>query len=283
VTTTFASLQPRLRVRACARELRAYAIYSEGMADGLERELFAAIAGFEGDERRVVELLELGASPVARDEDGSTALYQAAVGGRAWAVGALLRAGAPPDELSAGEGEGTPLCGAASWGYLATIRILLAGGADPNLSEEGGITPLIWAATGGWDECVWELLEAGADLNLADSSGRTALHVAAQRGSLTLTRRLLERGARAGIPNVEGKSALDIAESWAGMDVEAELRRELLELAPAGSAAESRRTIVVEVRFPGGGSWGREMECSHAEIAKLLHEHRAVEKQMGID
>src|SRR6476660_3590212 len=130
----------------------------EWMANDLERQLFAAIAGFEGDERRVVELLELGASPVARDGDGSTALYAAAVGGRAWAVGALLRAGAPPDEFSGREGEGTPLCGAASWGEHATVRILLAGGADPNLPEEDGFTPLIWAVIGGWEECVAELL-----------------------------------------------------------------------------------------------------------------------------
>jgi ankyrin repeat protein len=253
------------------------------MSAHLDRELFAAIVGFEGDERRAVELLELGASPAARDENGSTALYQAAAGGKAWAIGALLRAGAPANELSGGEGEGTPLCAAACWGYRAAVRVLLAGGADPNVAESDGYTPLIWAAIGGWDECVADLLEAGADPNRADSAGRTALHLAAERGRLLITRRLLEHGARAGLPDEHARRPLDIAESWAGKDVEAELRRDLLNHAPAGSVAESRHTITVEVRFPGGGVFSREMECRHAEIAKLLREHRAIENRMGIE
>ena len=253
------------------------------MTDRLERELFAAIAGFEGNEQRVVELLELGASPVACDEDGSTALYQAAVGDRAWAVGALLRAGAPPDQISGGEGDGTPLCAAVCWGHRAAARVLLAGGADPNLPEEGGFTPLIWAAIGGWDECAADLLDAGANPNLADAYGRTPLYLAAERGSLPLTRRLLECGARAGMPDSEGRTPLDMAQSWAGKDVEAELCRDLLEGAADGSVVEIRRTIRVEVRNPEGGGRGREIECSHAEIARLIDKHRAVEKRMGIE
>jgi hypothetical protein len=110
-------------------------------------------------------------------------------GGRAWAVGALLRAGASPDEFSGGEGEGTPLCGAACWGHLATVRILLSGGADPNLPEEAGMTPLLWAASGSWDRCVDALLDAGADPDLPDSAGRTALRLAARRGLATVRSR----------------------------------------------------------------------------------------------
>jgi cytohesin len=236
------------------------------VADSRESELFAA--AFAGDGRRVSELLALGVSPAARDADGSTVLYQAV--GHAWVVGLLLSAGAPPDELSGGDGEGTPLCRGACFGLRESVQTLLAGGADPNAPEDDGFTPLLWAVVSGSDECAHDILEAGADPNLASASGSTPLHYAAERGSLQLTRLLLEYGARQDASDDAGRTPSALAQAWVGKDVEAELRDRLLSHAPDGSVAETRHTVLVQTIRPGGGGVSHEMECGHREIVELL-------------
>ena len=81
----------------------------------------------------VARLLAHGANPEAVDTAGTTTLYAAAVAGEAGKVRQLLEAGADPNRISTGPGEGTPLCAAACWGYLETVDALLSHGADPNL------------------------------------------------------------------------------------------------------------------------------------------------------
>ncbi|MEU8762339.1 ankyrin repeat domain-containing protein [Streptomyces sp. NPDC048659] len=124
----------------------------------LTQRLFSAV--LSGDAPSVRSLLRGGASPEARDGDGTTALYLAAVQGEAEVARLLLAAGAAPDEESEGPGaDGTPLCAAACWGHAETVRHLLAHGADPGLREDRGTgrTPLEWAADGG-HEATAELL-----------------------------------------------------------------------------------------------------------------------------
>jgi ankyrin repeat protein len=233
-----------------------------------KRKLFNAV--LVGDERRVKKQLERGASPNARDENGSTALYVASVQGEVWTVAALLAAGALPNAESGGDSEGTPLCGAASWGHRGVMRSLLAGGADPNLAEADGFTPLIWAARGGWYECSVDLLDAGADPNQADRGGRTPLHLAAQEGWLRVVRLLLEQGADPRVADEEGQTPWAAANAWIGKDIEAELRRRAREFSPEGSVIEVRHTISVEVAHPDCGGFGSKLECSHREIAAVL-------------
>jgi ankyrin repeat protein len=231
--------------------------------------LFDAI--YRGDGRRVRKLLKRGVSPDARDAQGSTALYVAAVQGEAWPVGELLEAGAAPDVRSGGDSDGTPLCGAASWGHTPVLRELLAAGADANLAEADGYTPLAWAVSGGSLDAAWMLLDAGADPNQRDGHGRTPLHRAAEQGRLSLVRLLLEHGADGSLRDDDGRTPLDAAHEKAGRDLEPELRSDLVKHAPAGSTIETRRTICVHVTYPDGtGAAGVELECSHQEIAALL-------------
>jgi ankyrin repeat protein len=234
-----------------------------------KQKLFDAI--YIGDGRRIRKLLRRGVSPNARDAHGSTALYIAAVQGEAWPVGELLAAGASPDLRSRGDSDGTPLCGAASWGHTAALRDLLAAGADPNLAEADGYTPLAWAVSGGSLDAAWMLLDAGADPNQPDAHGRTPLHRAAEQGRLSLVRLLLEHGADATMADQDGRTSYDAANARAGRDIEPELRSDTVKHAPAGSTVETRRTICVHVTYPdGGGGSGLELELSHQEIAALL-------------
>jgi ankyrin repeat protein len=236
-----------------------------------KRKLFNAI--YRGDGRRVRKLLKRGVSPNARDAHGSTALYIAAVQGEAWPVGELLAAGASPDVPSGGDSDGTPLCGAASWGHAPVLRALLAAGADPGLAEADGYTPLAWAVSGGSLDSVWMLLDAGADPNQADARGRTPLLRAAEHGQLSLVRLLLEHGADPSLADNDDLVPLEAARAKLGRDVEADLRGQAVANAPIGSTVETRRTVCVHVCHPdGGGSATLELECSHEEIVALLAE-----------
>ncbi|MCQ9184530.1 ankyrin repeat domain-containing protein [Streptomyces sp. IBSBF 2953] len=122
----------------------------------------AAMCGTVQD---VDRLLRAGANPATADAEGTTPLYTACVHGAADVARRLLEAGAPPDAESAGVGaEGAPLCAAACWGHVETVRILLAHGADPEQREDHGtgLTPLEWATAGPHPETIAVLHAAGA-------------------------------------------------------------------------------------------------------------------------
>jgi ankyrin repeat protein len=238
------------------------------MSDPRVQELFTAI--FEEDAKRVASLFAAGVWPSTRNEDGTTPLYWASIHGGSWMIGLVLVAGADPNERSGGESEGTPLCGAACFGLRHAVRTLVNGGANPNQAEQLGMTPLIWAVSGAWFETAAELLTAGADPDQADDYGGTPLHHAARRGWLPGVRLLLERGAHPDVVDAEGQTPLALVERWAGKDVESALRDEFAEEAPPGTTIKTRRILILEAKYPNGGGMGREMECSHAEIAQLL-------------
>ncbi|MEE1941700.1 ankyrin repeat domain-containing protein [Streptomyces sp. TRM 70361] len=76
-----------------------------------------------------------------------------------------MEAGASPGTESSGPGsEGTPLCAAACRGHTATVRELLAHGADPDLREDQGAgwSPLDWADNGPHPDITEILRAAGA-------------------------------------------------------------------------------------------------------------------------
>ncbi|MFJ3176697.1 ankyrin repeat domain-containing protein, partial [Streptomyces roseus] len=129
----------------------------------LSRHLFTAI--MQSNAFRARAALRPGADPNRADAEGTTPLYEAAVGGRTEIVRLLLEAGASPDAESRGIGaDGTPLCAAACWGYVDTVRELLAHGADPDLREEDGAgrSPLDWANNGAHPETAALLTSSGA-------------------------------------------------------------------------------------------------------------------------
>ena len=111
-------------------------------------------------------LLELGANPNIRDEDGMAPLHTAVYVDRTAQV----------------------------------TGILLDHGADPNMATSGdssyaGKSPLHVAAERGRKLSVERLLEHGARIDLCDAAGRTALHLAMANDRSDVVKLLLNHGA----------------------------------------------------------------------------------------
>ena len=126
----------------------------------------------------------------------------------------------------------------------ATVRDLLAKGADPNTKDKEGVPLLLMAIDKPTPDIARALLEKGAKMDIQDSEGETLLihavdnsnlpiatllldnhadpnqpdnagdlplNMAVTQGDLPLAKLLLERGADPNKPNKAGDSALKIA------------------------------------------------------------------------
>ena len=185
-------------------------------------------------------LLDAGADPSLANVDGLAPIY-ATINMRfapvSWApnprtdqeevnavqlLAALLDAGADPNvriarrlwfsptshnRLWINPAGATPFWRAAQASDVESMRLLLAAGADPDLSTFDGTTPLMVAAGIGWRgnfsqnapdswmTAVHFLMEIGADVNAVDTNGYTALHGAAALGNDEMVEFLVARGA----------------------------------------------------------------------------------------
>jgi ankyrin repeat protein len=120
-------------------------------------ELLLAVT--KGDAAEIARLVDAGADPNARDEEGNPAL--------------LL-----------GVDRGTDV-----------VRALLSRGAEVDATNDDGETPLIRAAQGNV-EIVRLLLDAGADVSHRDALGLSALTVAKEAGADVVVGLLRDRGAK---------------------------------------------------------------------------------------
>ncbi len=147
-----------------------------------------------GYAEHIKRLVNEGADPDWRREDGVTTLMMAAMTGRDEVAAALIDVGAQID-LQTPDGT-SALLAACAWAQTTRdtngIELLLARGANPNLANAEGNDPLMMAARHGLVEAVIMLLKAGADPKRANRYGTTALMQAA-RGHLVETVRLLIR------------------------------------------------------------------------------------------
>lgn len=95
---------------------------------------------------------------------------------------------------------------------LTWLGFLLSKGARPDIEDKDGNTPLCLAASLGWVEGAQALLSRGASVNAANSRGETPLILAVHMRDPAMVRLLLSRGAdpKRG-DSVAGYSALEYA------------------------------------------------------------------------
>ena len=169
-----------------------------------------------GSAGAVTALLAHGADVHAREAtEDQTALMWAVSQGHAGVVEVLLAAGAdvharsrvrpvvvahsprtgvPGAVAVIDEGGFTPLLFAARTGDVASARLLLAAGADPDDTAPAGTSALVVATHSGHGALAAVLLDAGADAN-AFGAGYAPLHAAVLRGDAALVEALLAHGA----------------------------------------------------------------------------------------
>jgi ankyrin repeat protein len=203
-------------------------------------------------------LLEAGADPNVADKAGMAALYAAVdmsslgevyglpprkvkdtltstdLMSRLIAKGAVvdarlssasLQRNHTPGEPQLGAGT-TPLMRAARNGDYAAMKILLAAGADPKLTQPRGNNALIMSAGLGRGlgvfakdvgteadlrEATQLLVDAGVDVNHANDEGITPLHLAAQAGLDSVVTLLAQHGARLDAKDKKNRTPVDMA------------------------------------------------------------------------
>jgi ankyrin repeat protein len=160
------------------------------------------------------ELADICSLNAACLSTGKTALHFAAEVGSVGCLDVLLRDRRL--DLDARDKQGrTALFFAALAGHDEFVSVLLRTGQKVNVDakDKGGMTPLWWASRHGHDKVVEVLLETGrAEIEVQDKSGRTPLSQAAEHGHEKVMRLLIEMGiAKVNIKDKNGLTPLSHA------------------------------------------------------------------------
>ena len=105
-----------------------------------------------------------------------------------------------------------PLFGAANRGDAATVKKLLASGADVDTRDKLDYTPLGTAANVGSLAVVKVLVEHHATIDAVSNAGWTPLMEASQNDHADVVEYLIAHGAKLDLRNSDGQTALMIAE-----------------------------------------------------------------------
>jgi ankyrin repeat protein len=232
------------------------------------------LAAAAGAQDVVARLLEKKLDPNAKTPAGQTVLHAALGLGASPAYGAavvyqpdlatvkaLLAAGA---DVRAADADGTTtLHAAASFDERAVVEALLAAGADVKAADRFGRTPLHRAAECGAAEVVEALLNAGADVNATDAKGFGPIHMAGysiwyRDFNSPLVSMLLARGAKVSLVATVSLGNIE--------QVEARLKEDPLQVnVPAPKTESDDQVTPLQMAINRGD----------AAVVKLLLDHKA--------
>ncbi|CAG8905346.1 unnamed protein product [Penicillium nalgiovense] len=209
-------------------------------------------------------LVECGASIMARDANGETALHLAA-SSSSWCsslLGWLVETGADVNWVGGKHSE-TPIFNAIRKFYarqgMECIQTLLSLGADVQFRNMDGLTPLSLAVRMGSIESTKILLEHGSCVNSRDKNGKSPLHYAAEAWNVhKIVKLLIQYGADVNSRDMLGFTPLHriVAkeETWeaAGELLKAGADRYAIahngkfphEMVPDGPWAETKRSLI---------------------------------------
>jgi ankyrin repeat protein len=158
-----------------------------------------------GNLEAVKLLIAAGARVDNRDEFGKSALFDAAASWKRdkvrgqWEEIARFLIDAGADVTMVDESLGyTPLHTACQRGNLEIAKMIIAAGADPNVTDVNGVTPLRLAIGSDNVELIRLLLRAGADVNINDVANQSPLYWAIQGegdNKMEIVQILLDAGA----------------------------------------------------------------------------------------
>ena len=142
------------------------------------------VAATLGDVESVHVLLAQGADADGTDEDGRSAVIEAAWRGYIDIVNTLINDGA---NLAATDNTGkNSLMWTSINGHHNVAKKLVASGIPINAKDKEGITAIMRAAWNGHVETVQTLLKVKANPHLKDKKGRTALDFSILEGNITI-------------------------------------------------------------------------------------------------
>ncbi len=181
----------------------------------------ANIAAGRGVDPSLLDILKHAGDPLNRPEPtyGRIPIHIAAIRPNPIMLKKLLELGASP---SARDGAShTPLHLAAFKGGAEVLRILIAAGADVDEQDKDGDTALMFVIQMKRTQPTWEqLVDHSKNLNVKNSTGKTALHFAAEHGAdPKLVQRMLERGADPSLRGNDGKTPGDVARAKNNADL----------------------------------------------------------------
>lgn len=166
-------------------------------------------AVYRDDAAMVARLTGAGADVNRTNRYDETPLSLACVNGNPDIVEDLLRVGALPNLRAAGE---PPLLTCARTGSVETVELLLAHGANPNITDDWkGQTAVMWAAAEDHVAVIQTLVAHGADVNATATAGQAALFIAVQLGHDASTRALLGAGADVAVNSPAGAPLTHVA------------------------------------------------------------------------
>jgi ankyrin repeat protein len=218
-------------------------------------------------------------------------LYDAAVDGDGPAVSRLLAAGADPNMFVTAEDrrdrtvvQVTALSEAAHSNNLEVVRLLLKGGADPELARSDGGTPLMIAAehgqsevlqlllgvTPGFRDGAWSVREDGRRVGIETVSTsknghrRTAFHFACFNNQPDCAEVLMQAGCDVGTKDINGETGAEVAERLGHAAVVARLIRVAQQMPGRGAQLTAEQLQAVQAaEGPAAGT----VEVRPAEVA----------------